>query len=190
MSLDNLEGSFWDTTKYSYDYPLQADTEVSELLDCYLAYLGCDRTKFYRCSSMIYIPIGNDIVYIPEFYFKVSKLFDYYGNQTELTLFLVFSVLQGDVWREGRIRYYMKSHEAGSHNLPHVHVMVGHDNEASIGILNAEILAGELPQKYESQIRKKIIDNREHLLTCWNKMTDGIQVDINYLMGETQVLSG
>jgi hypothetical protein len=138
---------------------------------------------------MIHIPIGDDIVYIPEYSFKIAKLFDYYGDQTELTVLLVFSVLQGDVWREGRIRYYMRSHEAGHHNLPHVHVMVGHDYEASIGILDANILAGKLPKKFEHQIIKKITDNKCHLLECWNEMTDGIYVDINYLMGETQFLN-
>ena len=189
VSLDDLDDSFWETTKYSYDYSLQADTKISDLLDCYLAYLGCDRTKFYYCSSMIYIPVGNDIVHIPEYHFRLSKLFDYYGPQTELTLFLVFSVLQGDVWREGRIRYYMNSHEAAQHNSPHVHVMIGHDYEASIGILNADVLAGELPPKFERQIKKKITDNKRHLLICWNEMTDGMHVDINYLMGETQFIN-
>ena len=73
--------------------------------------------------------------------------------------------------------------------MPHVHVMVGHEYEASVGILNASILAGNLPPKYEKRIIQKIDNNRQHLLECWNKMTDGMEVDINLLMGVTNYLN-
>ena len=57
------------------------------------------------------------------------------------------------------------------------------------GILNADVLAGELPPKYKRHITKRVTDNKRHLLMCWNEMTDGMHVDINYLMGETQFIT-
>ena len=31
--------------------------------------------------------------------------------------------------------------------------------------------------------KKKILDNKRFLLECWNKMTDGMKVDINNYFG-------
>lgn len=188
-TLDELEESFFRFTSYSCNYSLQAETILSDVLDCYLNYLGIEKKKFYMCSSMVHFLIEKEIIHITDYNFKINKLFNYYGNRDELTVFLVFSFLQGDIWREDKIRYYMNSHEAGHHNMPHVHVMVGHEYEASVGILNASILAGNLPPKYEKRIIQKIDNNRQHLLECWNKMTDGMEVDINLLMGVTNYLN-
>jgi len=40
-------------------------------------------------------------------------------------------------------------------------------------------LDGNIPSKALRKARKKILDNKQFLLECWNKMTDGLKVDIN-----------
>ena len=35
------------------------------------------------------------------------------------------------------------------------------------------------------QIKNKVEENREFLIDCWNNMTDGINVDIDYRFGTT-----
>lgn len=52
-------------------------------------------------------------------------------------------------------------------------------------ILTGEILAGEIPGKYMKQIKNKVEKNRGFLIDCWNNMTDGINVDIDYRFGIT-----
>lgn len=187
-TVEEIDESFFASTQYFCEYNVQLETTIADVLDCYLEYLACDKTKFYRCSSMVYIPIKQDIIHVPQYTFRISKLFETYGDNTSLTVLLVFSLLQGVVCRDGQIRYYMNSHEAGHHHVPHVHVKVGSNYEAAIGIMNSEILAGELPPKYRRKIIKTIANNRTHLIHCWNCMTDGMHIDINCYLGETQFL--
>ena len=54
-----------------------------------------------------------------------------------------------------------------------------------IDIPTGEILAGEMPGKYMKQIKNKVEKNRGFLIDCWNNMTDGINVDIDYRFGIT-----
>ena len=114
----------------------------------------------------------------------LDRLIHKMGLQPEqLHLLFVFSIFQGEIWREGQIKYYMQSHESDSHNNPHVHVNIGHKYEASIDIINGNILAGKVPQKYYGKIIKKIKDNKDFLILCWNELTDGLKIDINYGLG-------
>lgn len=185
---ESFQNSFFCNTKYSCSFSVQPETTLSNILDGYISYLGCDKSKFYMNSSMVYVLCGSDFVNIPEYDFKIQKLFEYYKTPDNLDFFLVFSVLQGDVWREGQIRYFMYSHEAGHHSKPHVHVIINHESSASIDILDARIVAGELPPKYQSKVLKKVSENRKYLLDCWNKQTDGMKVDINYGLGQVTFL--
>ena len=85
----------------------------------------------------------------------------------------------GGIWEEGQIQYYMRSHESGSHHRAHVHVNAEHKYDASVDILTGKVLEGKLG-KYEKKVIKKVSDNQEFLLQCWNDMTDGLKVDIDY----------
>ena len=114
---------------------------------------------------------------------QINQLQRLFEISKQLHLLFVFSIFQGEIWREGQIKYYMQSHESGSHNNPHVHVNIGHKYEASIDIINGNILAGRVPQKYYGKIIKKIKDNKDFLMLCWNELTDGMKIDINYGLG-------
>lgn len=144
-----------------------------------------DPESLFQCTSLVRYKSEREMVEVNNYDTLLQKLEDEFGKREIYDMFFVFSALQGDVWREGQIRYYMQSSEAGSHNTPHVHVNIAHTASASISIIDGTILAGKIPQKYKSEITQKVRRNREYLIQCWNTMTDGINVDINYGMGIT-----
>lgn len=172
-------------TKYSYYYPISSETTLHDLLNPYLDKLKIKHEKFYKCSSMVWLKTERNYVNITDYDYYILRLIRYFGQTDELNLFLIFSVLQGDIWREDSIRYYMNSHEAGSHNFPHVHVLVERTYEASINLINGEIITGILPAKFKKKVLEKVKQNRLYLLDCWNKQTDGLKFDINFGLGIT-----
>ena len=88
---------------------------------------------------------------------------------------------------EGRLRYYVHSHEAGKHQEPHIHVKdAEHVFEASVSIANGDIIVGSLPGKYKKIAKKEILSNQEYYYNCWNTLTDGLRVDINHHFGYIQ----
>ena len=60
--------------------------------------------------------------------------------------------------------------------------------EASISILNGTILSGKAPKKVLKIVQKRIRDNQEYLLSCWNKLTDGISIDVEYFLKNKEIL--
>ena len=128
---------------------------------------------------------SKDFIEIENMDIMVETLLRKFQIEGNLQLYFAFSALQGDIWREGQIHYYMQSREYGKHNRPHVHVNAGDRYSAAIDILTGEILAGEISGKYMKQIKNKVEKNRGFLIDCWNNMTDGINVDIDYRFGIT-----
>lgn len=101
-----------------------------------------------------------------------------------ITICVLMSCDAGGVASEGPLRYYVHSHESGSHHEAHIHVRDNaYEYEASIRISDGEIIAGELPSKYAKMAKKKILSDQEYFYNCWNTMTDGLQVDINHHYG-------
>lgn len=90
----------------------------------------------------------------------------------------------GDVYVEGNLRFYMHSNEQG-HNIPHVHVTDKNTyNQCSISIMDGELLATkEFRKKDLKEARRIIAENRDFFIDCWNKITDGIKIDINHQLG-------
>lgn len=90
----------------------------------------------------------------------------------------------GDVFKVDNLRFYMPSKEKG-HNLPHVHVEDRNSgNNCSICILDGKRIAGD---KFKTKDLKKaqeiLKDNHAFFIECWNKLPDGIKVDINHKFG-------
>ena len=171
---------------YSYEQVIDDDTTLEQILIPYVDFLKCDRNRFFMCSSMAHVRIGKEIIHILKYSFPMKELLERF-NEENLNVFLVFSTLQGTIWKEGQLRYYMNSHEEGQHHTPHVHVISGDGNTASINILNGEVLTGHLTRKHEKLAKEKVLDYQNYLVDCWNTMTDGLVVDINFGMGVTNI---
>ena len=82
----------------------------------------------------------------------------------------------------------MYSKESGKHNMPHVHIEFGGNKEASISIIDGQVLAGVVPQKVLKVVRKRIADNHYELLLAWNRVTDGIDIDLEYFLKEKEII--
>lgn len=94
------------------------------------------------------------------------------------------SLNAGCVCKEGQLRYIIHSKELGKHNLPHVHVeTVSHEEEVVLSIPDAKILAGKLPKKLLKIAQDKIKTDREFFVNCWNTLSDGLRIDMNYHYG-------
>lgn len=167
--------------------PIDKETTVADIQN-----IICSRMNKYvgnLCSSCpcICTKSQQDFIRIENLLIKIEYLLNKFDIKDIFYLYFVFSAFQGDVWREGQIRYYMQSHESGRHNQPHIHVNISGQYNSSINILTGETLAGEVPQKYRKEVENKIKNNREFLIFCWNNMTDGLKVDINYRFGNMKV---
>ena len=58
------------------------------------------------------------------------------------------------------------------HNLPHIHARYA-EFESSIGIADAEVLAGELPRKQLRLVQAWIELHREELMADWDLAASG-----------------
>lgn len=104
-----------------------------------------------------------------------------------VTVCILVSCDAGEVATEKPLRFFVRSHEAGSHHEPHIHVCdTGHEYEASVRISDGEVIAGKLPRQYAKLAKKKILSDQAYFYHCWNTMTDGLQVDINRHYGYIQ----
>lgn len=79
----------------------------------------------------------------------------------------------------------MNSREAGRHNLPHVHVDYRHETSATVSLYDGEMIEGDIPKKVMKRVKGKVLDNQRYLMECWNKMTDGLCVNLNVHFGIT-----
>lgn len=111
--------------------------------------------------------------------YLMRKYFGYPENNI-INIQLLISNDSGEVDNEEGLQYYIYSHEKGSHHLPHVHVnTTDHNHTAVITIHDGKIIEGSLPGKKRKIARKRILGKQEYFYDCWNKISDGIRVDIN-----------
>ncbi len=131
--------------------------------------------------------IGNTIVTITNPDIILSELINIF-NTDEIELFVVFTLGKGELFREAGFRFYMNSHEGNRHNRPHVHVSTNDGRSGSIDIQTLEQNRGG---KIKSKEMKKIVTilkgKQRDLLEAWNYSTDGIVVDIDYMLGLIQI---
>lgn len=151
-------------------YEIWEDSAIREYVDAIYAF-SVDNERYYiEDSSRNFVDL-------------LSKYLDP-NNIGTIIFSILISCNAGAVACEGPLRYYVRSHEFGSHHEAHIHVSDNaHEYEASVRISDGEIIAGELPSKYAKMAKKKILSDQEYFYNCWNTMTDGLQVDINHHYG-------
>lgn len=180
-SVERAQKDYLTYSSFKFEFQDNPESTIKDLLDEIIRKMELSSDSFYMCDSIVSIKMGTEIIGVSNYDILIDKVLSMFGNQEELEIMFVFSVLQGEIWRERKIRYSMYSHETGSHNKPHVHVDVENNKySASVDIVSGEVLAGKLPPKYLKEIRKKICNNREYLISCWNSKTDGLHVNLNY----------
>lgn len=129
----------------------------------------------------------------------ISQMLSFDPSAEEIDLLFAFTSEAGEVWRNSKsqygddgVHYYFHSGEMSRHKLPHVHVCYKHEGSASISIRDGRVLAQDgkrFPRKYLRAAQKRIIENKEELFDYWNKMTDGLSADPDYLLGKKTIVS-
>ena len=115
-----------------------------------------------------------------------SLLNKYFDKNDTGYIQVIYNVSEdaGRVWEEKNLRFYLHSKESGRHNTPHVHVEnINRRNEASISLIDGRVLDGTISKKDLKTARIIIDDNKEFFLDSWNRLTDGLRVDINRGLG-------
>ena len=72
-----------------------------------------------------------------------------------------------------------------SHHLPHIHVDYRHESSATVSLYDGEMIEGDIPKKVMKRVKAKVLNNKKYLMECWNKLTDGLRVDLNAYFGTT-----
>lgn len=190
--LDGVDDdSFWEEQKQHYqnhmafDFHLDAgpDSSITEIANKIAEMIGFDEQRFAEGPIKIYLLEDGEFVEVVAPAVRISTLSKYYNIREDLHIFFMLSNQAGDIWNEDGLRYYMNSRESGRHHLPHVHVDYKHEASATVSLYDGEMIESDLPGKVMKRVKRKVLDNQEYLLECWNKMTDGLRVDLNVHFG-------
>ena len=141
--------------------------------------LHFDEAQVLMCQSLLYVLVDDELSRIEDYDILLKDFLKLYSNTKELQVFFVFSAVQGSLFLEKGMLFYMHSNEQG-HNKPHVHVNYKHEYDASFSIPEGIMLRGSFPLKLQKEVKTIIEENKERLLDCWIKKTNGISVNINF----------
>lgn len=187
------DASFWeDQIKHyqehmAFDFCLDAgpDMSITDVANVIGEKIGFDQQRFTESPFRIYLLADGEFAEIVTPAIRMSTISKYYDIREELHIFFMLSNQAGDVWVEDGLRYYMNSRESGRHNLPHVHVDYKHETSAVVSLYDGKMIKGDIPRKVMKAVERKVLENQEYLMECWNKMTDGLPVDLNVYFGVT-----
>lgn len=187
------DDSFWKEQKkhyqkhmsFDFHFDMGSDPPIISAANKIAGKIGFDKQRFTVSPFQIYLLIDGEFVEVVTPTISMSTLSKYYNVREDLHIFFMLSNQAGGIWNEDGLRYYMNSREAGRHNLPHVHVDYRHEASATISLYDGEMIEGDIPQKIMKQVKERVLNNQRYLMECWNKMTDGLRVDLNVYFGVT-----
>lgn len=173
----------------NFEYEYNENTLVKELINFTIKKIW-GNSDFCLWDVTFAFLSDNERYYIENDDLSLPYLIENYldpHNFGEITLSILVSHNAGDVGFEYPLRFYVNSNESGRHHEAHIHVCdTGHQYEASIRILDGEIIAGKLPSKLAKLAKEKILSDQKYFYECWNTKTNGLQVDINKHFGLIQ----
>lgn len=182
---DKVSRHFAEKSHTDFCYSTEQTTTVGDIINEIMLRMKLDCEAVSSTVTQTYIFAQNEFVQILSPETSIGDIEKYYELEDSLQVFLVLSNQAGTIWNNDGLRYYMNSKETGSHHIPHVHVDYKNESTASISLINGEVLVGKLPSKILKKAKKQVTDNREFLLQCWEKYTDGFRVNINHSFGIT-----
>ena len=170
---------------FNFDLDLVASSSIANISNAIAERIGFDKSKFAESYPRIYLLEDGEFVEIITPTVCISTLSKYYDIREDLHIFFMLSNQAGDIWVEDGLRYYMQSKEAGRHHLPHIHVDYRHESSATVSLYDGEMIEGDIPKKVMKRVKAKVLNNKKYLMECWNKLTDGLRVDVNAYFGPT-----
>ena len=167
----------------SFIFEYDQNTTLLDIINAVRHDLGVDNEEFLGMPLYYYFLNNGERYGVDDFGQAFCKVADKYlidSSKQTITISVLLSCDAGAVTTVHPLRFYMNSHEAGSHNKPHVHVCDNqHQYSASISIEDGEVIAGRLSNKLAKLAKQTILSDQKFFYNCWNTMTDGLRVDIN-----------
>lgn len=184
----NDEEARLNFNKYSkgeFEFDYEENDTIDELVKELFRYLGFFYDSAFECGPLPLWILQDDILFgVDDLSLNFLSLLDRLKiDKSKILIYLIYSHQAGYVLdAEDGVKYRMYSKERGKHNVPHVHIEFYGDRNASISIIDGEVLSGDVPNKVLKTVRKRITENQYTLISTWNKLTDGLSVDLdNYL---------
>lgn len=190
----HLDLEMWDAAKLMQEsrlaFEIPAETPVRMVAELFLSNSLPGRSATERFPGSPYVVAGPYFAYVIDDGMSLAQIRDALG-QGAIRLYLLISGDAGEVLR-GKVpktSFSIHSNEAGSHNLPHVHVCYDHWYKWSMSIQTGEVLAGQedfnkIPGKIRRQIVQKVRENASELMDYWNHRTNGLVFDIDASLGQ------
>lgn len=185
IARENSEAEMLRHSNIDFELPIDDHTTFQQVFYWIVEYIGADQEIVAYSIPFLHILVGDDLIYIDRMDVTLAELWRFVQRPDTLHCIFIFSTLQGDVYREDNLRFYLHSNEQG-HNEAHVHVCIGNDwdNAISVKISDCTILAGHQPRgKTWRKIQSIIIDHRDEFMQAWEMRTNGFSRDMNYRLG-------
>lgn len=151
-------------------------------------------SKINGLAPFLYLYEGNVIYHIDNIMIKPMNTLRRYTDNELLELFIIIPGDAGELFRnipseynDAGVRYYLRSHEGDRHHKPHVHLLYKHTGSATVDIISGDVIdqsGGRFPGKQLKAAIQRIRDNEPLLIDAWNRQTDGLTVDLNYMFGK------
>jgi len=183
-STEFVINSIPDLLRTKFEIDITSHSSFRDIISLITHYYGFTDKEVLACSGLFHVMVEKELCEIEDYDMKIEQFLELYPPSDKMMVFFVFSKYQGVIFKEHGYKYYMHSNENG-HNSPHIHVNYRHDYDVSIDILNGCVLEGHMPHHILRKAVKKIIENKDYLIECWNKYTNGIKVNMDIgVMGE------
>ncbi len=138
-----------------------------------------------------YYAVGDEVNVFVGAGVTLARLSAFFGGKP-FKLYLRISSNAGEVMAGAipGVSFRINSRESGRHHEAHVHVSYEHRRDFAVSLIDGHVLAGEpeyekVPRRVRRAIDQRIRENSEELLRFWNDRTDGIKVDVNVILGQT-----
>lgn len=98
---------------------------------------------------------------------------------------ILVSANAGTVFQDHGIRFSIRCREGKNHNEPHVHINIRQGEATGAFSLKTgkQIVGDKIGSKEKKIIDKIITSHQKEFLTYWNEHTDGLNVDLDQVLG-------
>lgn len=114
---DEVEHTIMAHSDLYMDLPLTADSSFHSIRNMILTQIGADTREAEGNASFLAVLIDGELIHIDDLDIPLKSLWQYVDREKNLCIRFIFSDQQGDVFREGNLRFYIHSNEQG-HNTP------------------------------------------------------------------------
>jgi hypothetical protein len=171
-------------TPISFELKTNESTTVYDVIEGYLDFIDINHDHFYDMCFEPSILTRKECLCIEDTNIPLITIFKHFDCGESLHICFFLTLIQGEVFNDNNISYYIHSNERTHHNLPHVHVKKRGKYEVVIDFIELKVIktSGNITQKELKAILSVIEQKRTNLIEYWNNRTNGISIAIDYTL--------